>query len=1087
MRSAAIVLCAILILFSFSQVQATIIHVPGDSSTIQGGIDLAVAGDTVLVASGHYFERIDFEGKAILVASNFIFDQDTATISSTIIDADTTVLGVSDTGSVVCFVSGEDTNSVITGFTIQNGTGSGSPGSMNGGGIHCLGSSPTIIHNIVKHNRAKHRGGGIWCRHSQARILFNIIRANFAVGAGGGICDTSDLPGNSSCYIVGNIISENETIGDQGQGSSGGGGIACKFSSSRIMGNTIVRNIARTDVHWDIGGGILNDYGSPSVIVNNIIADNGNWGIADLEGGSSIGYNDVWSNTEGNIYGGPPGVGDTAWGVNINSTPCDSFYNIIANPLFCDTSLGDYYVSGLSPCLGAGEGGADIGALGIGCDFPPRTWFVSTTGNDTTGEGSEGNPFRTIQKGINVSGESDTILVLPGLYIENLHLAGENIILASSFLFSEDTSHVLSTIIDGDSSNSVITLTSGEDSTTQIVGFTIQNGYAERGGGIHSDHSSPTIRGNRVIGNFATYAGGVYCAHSGARILSNVIAGNIATYRCGGIQILYGSNALVSSNLISGNEGTNQAGGIDCVDSDPLIVENVITGNSCYNGGGIVIVAYSTATVTNNLIHANTARGYGGGLVCDLSDPLMGNNTITGNTALEGGGAVSCNDSDPTIVNTILWGNSAPTAPEILLWGSSVPAVSYCNVEGSWEGEGNIDADPLFCDTASGDYRISWLSPCAGAGQGGVDIGALGVGCDIPRTWHVSTSGDDNTGDGSEGNPFGTIQRGISVSSDYDTVLVVPGTYEEHINFMGKAIAVKSEVGPANTIITRVVDGLPLVQLTQGEDSNSVIDGFTIREAHAPGDLNGAILCNNSGPTIRNNILIQNVGRGIRLSYSGGAIITNNAIIGSGRQDVGIRSWGYNTARIDGNLIVNYSIGIETNDREVATNNTICNNSWNVLANGQPILKNNIIANADVGIHLQGGTPTISYNDVWGNTINYFGCLPGEGCVSLDPIFCNPDDTNYHLWIYSPCLGAGEGGANMGAFGVGCSTVGDANGDGEVNIGDVVYLVGYLYKSGPAPSPAPAGDVNCDDLINVGDVVYLVNYLFKGGPPPCEA
>jgi hypothetical protein len=54
-----------------------------------------------------------------------------------------------------------------------------------------------------------------------------------------------------------------------------------------------------------------------------------------------------------------------------------------------------------------------------------------------------------------------------------------------------------------------------------------------------------------------------------------------------------------------------------------------------------------------------------------------------------------------------------------------------------------------------------------------------------------------------------------------------------------------------------------------------------------------------------------------------------------------------------------------------------------------------------------------------------------------------------------------------------------------VNVGDVVYLVTYLYKEGPPPAPMEAGDVDCDGLVNVGDVVYLVNYLYKGGPAPC--
>ena len=62
---------------------------------------------------------------------------------------------------------------------------------------------------------------------------------------------------------------------------------------------------------------------------------------------------------------------------------------------------------------------------------------------------------------------------------------------------------------------------------------------------------------------------------------------------------------------------------------------------------------------------------------------------------------------------------------------------------------------------------------------------------------------------------------------------------------------------------------------------------------------------------------------------------------------------------------------------------------------------------------------------------------------------------------------------------------GDVNNDGIVNVGDIVYLVSYLYKSGPAPVPMPCvGDVNNDDIVNVGDIVYLVSYLYKSGPVP---
>ena len=61
---------------------------------------------------------------------------------------------------------------------------------------------------------------------------------------------------------------------------------------------------------------------------------------------------------------------------------------------------------------------------------------------------------------------------------------------------------------------------------------------------------------------------------------------------------------------------------------------------------------------------------------------------------------------------------------------------------------------------------------------------------------------------------------------------------------------------------------------------------------------------------------------------------------------------------------------------------------------------------------------------------------------------------------------------------------GDANGDGIVNVADVVYLVNYLYRTGDPPAPQEAGDVNCDGIVNVADVVYLVNYLYRGGNPP---
>jgi hypothetical protein len=61
---------------------------------------------------------------------------------------------------------------------------------------------------------------------------------------------------------------------------------------------------------------------------------------------------------------------------------------------------------------------------------------------------------------------------------------------------------------------------------------------------------------------------------------------------------------------------------------------------------------------------------------------------------------------------------------------------------------------------------------------------------------------------------------------------------------------------------------------------------------------------------------------------------------------------------------------------------------------------------------------------------------------------------------------------------------GDVNGDGIVDVGDVVYLISYLYRGGPPPDPLSTGDVNCDGIVNLGDVVFLISYLYKSGPVP---
>ncbi|MBU1319306.1 MAG: PQQ-binding-like beta-propeller repeat protein [candidate division Zixibacteria bacterium] len=62
---------------------------------------------------------------------------------------------------------------------------------------------------------------------------------------------------------------------------------------------------------------------------------------------------------------------------------------------------------------------------------------------------------------------------------------------------------------------------------------------------------------------------------------------------------------------------------------------------------------------------------------------------------------------------------------------------------------------------------------------------------------------------------------------------------------------------------------------------------------------------------------------------------------------------------------------------------------------------------------------------------------------------------------------------------------GDADGSEAVDIDDVVFLITYIFASGPAPDPLDSGEVDCTGAIDIDDVVYLIAYIFASGPAPC--
>lgn len=97
---------------------------------------------------------------------------------------------------------------------------------------------------------------------------------------------------------------------------------------------------------------------------------------------------------------------------------------------------------------------------------------------------------------------------------------------------------------------------------------------------------------------------------------------------------------------------------------------------------------------------------------------------------------------------------------------------------------------------------------------------------------------------------------------------------------------------------------------------------------------------------------------------------------------------------------------------------------------------------------------------------------------------CNALGNNMTTYTH---LGDSYSNIKLGFWGGGDIICGDANGDGIIDVADVVYLVNYLFRNGTAPHPVLCvGDCNDDGTVNIADVVYLINYLFRSGPIPID-
>ncbi len=739
-----------------NNLNAATINVPADQSTIQDGIDAAVNGDTVNVVAGIYFENINFSGKLITLKS--------------LAGPENTTIDGSASGSVVSFLSGEDNNAKLEGFTVTNGS------AASGGGIRIFSSSPTITNCIIRDNEANY-GGGIDCDTSPSAVIESCtIKDNIYYNNGGGISCLSSSPTIIDCIIKGNNIPGSYAAFGGGiftnvssptitncsiEYNEGyyGGGIYCSYSSTPVINDSIIR-YNDTASH---GGGIVARFAGCSITVNNCVVafnhgynDGGGFWIRS-DASALIKKSIIAGNRSGTGGGSGGGICNAGGNVTIdqchilgNETKYDGggvYGDNLSDLTIINSTISNNRLTNAS-VVGNTRGG------GIFC-YDADIKNCTVTGNRTTSIGVGG--------GIYVNGVTDIV---------NSILWGNTDGTGSNQVHSVVTTNITYSDIEGGwsgtgninddplligthltNSSPCIDVGTATDAPTEDIDGDLRPldtstdmGSDEFSGGPATTLYVPTgygtiqeaiieaQDGDTVLVDSGTYYENIYFLGKAVTVKSTK-GFKQATIDGGGngsvVKILSGEDhqCILDGFTITNGYTTSAGGGILCMNySSPTIKNCRIAGNHSNSyGSGIFLKNYSSPKIINTKIVNN--RGYhGAGIYCNLfSSPDIINTTISGNYSSNsyGGGIYCYNYSSPNFINGIIWNNQGKdNQNEIYLATNGSITVSYSNIKGGYTGTGNIDVDPLFVDpkppsptpTNDGDYHLRKVSPCIDVG-----------------------------------------------------------------------------------------------------------------------------------------------------------------------------------------------------------------------------------------------------------------------------------------------------------------------------------------------------------------------------------
>ncbi len=568
----------------------------------------------------------------------------------------------------------------------------------DGGGIYLnqcnQGCTLSVDGNLFVNNAAGDQGGGYYqssnfaANDSWGTFNGNTVISNTAGSDGGGIYMSGDIANNG-----GRAEFNNNWIADNRSNGAGGGmriDDMADSATTQFIGNTVINNLA---VDGD-GGGIRMDdiayYGSLVTFQDNVISGNVISSTSSYNGGGiriySVGDGDtVWIN--GNVFNNNVATGKGGgffWDDDISYASELYFDN---NELQNNQAL---------------EGG--------GCYFDddwedggPVTFRNNIVNNNTALGNYGGCYFNTIDEGM--------VAIISGNAFNNNSAAGDH-----GGVYIEDVNDGASLYF----SNNEIRGNRAGISATQVTGGDYGGMYIRSiydGGKVYFSN-------NQILSNTAylTYTlgitptggsyGGLYTNLETAGelvMVGNSIAENSAQGGYGGVAInIQAARLEMENNLISANTAVTESGGLYITGTLNAIYDlsrNQIVNNDASSQDGLAILS-GDGTIwglsENNLIAGHD----GGGVYLNNADFRSTNDTIANNGpfGLMMTGTIT---STAWLSNSIVWGNNASFSTTLPL--AFDMEATYSDIEGSWPGTGNIDADPLF--VGGNDYRLTPTSP----------------------------------------------------------------------------------------------------------------------------------------------------------------------------------------------------------------------------------------------------------------------------------------------------------------------------------------------------------------------------------------